>query len=224
MQHIYIYDHAIMVFFFETSTGYVIYMGRDKFENEDLIKYGIPEDIWFHVDDLSSAHVYLRLKKNERLEDIPEETIMECAQLVKANSIEGCKKSEVYVVYTRWRNLNKTNQMEVGAIGYHDNSKVKRMKVIKDNTIVNRMNKTKKESFPDLAALQLERAEEIQQEKKQESRLRFQREKELKQKREEDAKLRSYSSIMVAENMKSNKDVEASVDNSAAKDFEDDFM
>ena len=34
----------------------------------DLIKYGIPEDIWFHVDDMSSAHVYLRLNKNQRLE------------------------------------------------------------------------------------------------------------------------------------------------------------
>jgi hypothetical protein len=42
------------------------------------------------------------------------ETIMECAQLVKANSIEGCKKKEVYVVYTRWRNLHKTSDMEVG--------------------------------------------------------------------------------------------------------------
>lgn len=29
-----------MVFFFTTSEGYVVYMGRDKFENEDLIKYG----------------------------------------------------------------------------------------------------------------------------------------------------------------------------------------
>ncbi|XP_035178547.1 coiled-coil domain-containing protein 25 isoform X2 [Oxyura jamaicensis] len=31
--------------------------------DEDLIKYGWPEDIWFHVDKLSSAHVYLRLHK-----------------------------------------------------------------------------------------------------------------------------------------------------------------
>lgn len=72
-------------------------MGADKYENEDLIKYGWPEDIWFHVDDLSSAHVYLRLQKNQRLEDVSESTIQECAQLVKANSIEGCKMREVYV-------------------------------------------------------------------------------------------------------------------------------
>ena len=49
-----------MVLFFSSSEGYTIYMGEDKYVNEDLIKYGLPEDIWFHVDDLSSAHVYLR--------------------------------------------------------------------------------------------------------------------------------------------------------------------
>lgn len=30
--------------------------------DEDLIKWGWPEDVWFHVDKVSSAHVYLRLK------------------------------------------------------------------------------------------------------------------------------------------------------------------
>ena len=37
-----------------------IFMGKDKFENEDLIKYGLPNDVWFHVDKMSSAHVYIR--------------------------------------------------------------------------------------------------------------------------------------------------------------------
>ncbi len=86
-----------MVLYFTSVEGYVIYMGADKYENEDLIRYGIPEDMWFHVDGLSSAHVYLRLRKNQRLEDVSEETIQECAQLVKANSIEGCKLKEVDV-------------------------------------------------------------------------------------------------------------------------------
>lgn len=38
-----------MVFFFKArpSVGDImIYMGLDKYENEDLIKYGLPEDIW----------------------------------------------------------------------------------------------------------------------------------------------------------------------------------
>ena len=29
--------------------------------DEDLIKYAWPQDVWFHVDKLSSAHVYLRM-------------------------------------------------------------------------------------------------------------------------------------------------------------------
>jgi predicted ribosome quality control (RQC) complex YloA/Tae2 family protein len=47
-------------------------MGKDKFENEDLIKYGFPEDIWFHVKDFSSAHVYLRLKEGETYDNFSE--------------------------------------------------------------------------------------------------------------------------------------------------------
>lgn len=35
-----------MVFYFETDTGHLIYMGKDKYENEELITYGFPEDIW----------------------------------------------------------------------------------------------------------------------------------------------------------------------------------
>ena len=41
-----------MVFFFEPrgcahgGEDWLIYMGRDKFENEDLIRYGLPNDIW----------------------------------------------------------------------------------------------------------------------------------------------------------------------------------
>jgi predicted ribosome quality control (RQC) complex YloA/Tae2 family protein len=57
----------------------VIYMGKDKFENEDLIKYAFPdEDIWFHVADLSSAHVYLRIPGGvKRYDDINAELIAE---------------------------------------------------------------------------------------------------------------------------------------------------
>lgn len=54
-----------MVLFFTciSDPDVVIYMGKDKYENEELIKYAWPDcDIWFHVDNLSSAHVYLRLK------------------------------------------------------------------------------------------------------------------------------------------------------------------
>jgi len=43
----------------------------------------------FHVDNLSSAHVYVRLPEGESWEDIPKPLLEDCAQLTKANSIEG---------------------------------------------------------------------------------------------------------------------------------------
>ena len=42
-----------MVLYFESnvvSPPARLYMGADKYENEELIKYGWPEDVWFHVD------------------------------------------------------------------------------------------------------------------------------------------------------------------------------
>ncbi|KAL7580926.1 hypothetical protein ACA910_005745 [Epithemia clementina (nom. ined.)] len=66
-----------MVFYFTCRCGeFTIYMGKDRYENEDLIKYGWPEDVWFHVDDLSSAHVYLRMKPGMTLDDIRRNTVL----------------------------------------------------------------------------------------------------------------------------------------------------
>ncbi|KAL3226727.1 hypothetical protein MRX96_024790 [Rhipicephalus microplus] len=111
-----------MVIYFKStvvSPPAVIFMGVDKFENEDLIKWGWPEDVWFHVDKVSSAHVYLRLQPNQTLDDVPSSVLEDCAQLVKANSIQGNKMNSIDVVYTMWGNLKKTQGMEVGQVGFH---------------------------------------------------------------------------------------------------------
>lgn len=141
-----------MVYYFTIPEDYLIYMGKDKYENEDLIKYAWKEDIWFHVNDLSSAHVYLRLKSpEERIEDVPKDVIYKCATLTKANSIEGCKKTSVQVIYTPASNLKKTNDMEVGSVSYYNNKLVyKLLEVDKEKELVKEMNKTKTEKYPDL--------------------------------------------------------------------------
>lgn len=102
-----------MVYVF-TSTyenvPYTIYMGKDKYENEDLIKNGFINDIWFHVDDLSSAHIYLRLPYDSSftIDNIPKTLLNDCCQLTKYNSISGNKIDNVRIVYTMWNNLKKT--------------------------------------------------------------------------------------------------------------------
>ena len=58
-----------MVFYFESKVvdpPVQLYMGRDKYENEELIRWGFDEDVWFHADKLSSAHIYLRLPEGKR--------------------------------------------------------------------------------------------------------------------------------------------------------------
>jgi predicted ribosome quality control (RQC) complex YloA/Tae2 family protein len=72
----------------------------------------------FHVDDLSSAHVYLRLPQGASWEAIPEDALEDCAQLVKANSIQGNKADNLSVVYTPVSNLRKTQSMEVGQVSH----------------------------------------------------------------------------------------------------------
>ena len=217
-----------MVFYFTSSEGYVMYMGRDKFENEDLIKYGLPEDVWFHVDDLSSAHVYLRMRPDQTLDDLSPEAIQECGQLVKANSIEGCKLKECNVLYTRWKNLNKTGDMDVGSIGFKDPSRKRTIKIVKDNVIVNRLNRTKEEktlSQNDFAELQQARDAEIRVlarvEKKQAvAAAKMERTEHVKAK-----ELKSYAAFMKPEKMKEIATKYGStIDGSAAKAYEEDFM
>jgi len=52
------------------------------------------------------------------------ELLVDCAQLTKANSIEGNKKDNITIVYTPWGNLKKDGSMAVGQVGFKDQRKV----------------------------------------------------------------------------------------------------
>lgn len=100
----------------------------------------------FHVDKLSSAHIYLRLREGEAWENIPKDLLTDLAQLTKANSIEGeitstaqnlvqaaltqeisgNKKDNITVIYTPWSNLKKDGSMAVGQVSFKDQRKVGR--------------------------------------------------------------------------------------------------
>lgn len=186
----------------------MIYMGNDKNENEELIKWGFPEDVWFHVDKLSSAHVYLRLESGQNLDDIPSAVLDDCAQLVKANSIQGNKVNNLEIVYTMWSNLKKTASMDVGQVGFHSEKAVRKIRVEKRiNEIVNRLNKTKevKENV-DFRSLREDRDRKEREDKKAIEREKKKLEKEREKEREEQAKLRSYDGVMTETKMKSNKE------------------
>lgn len=210
-----------MVFFYTPrEAGYLIYVGRDKHENEELLRCGWETDVWFHVDKLSSAHVYLRLPDGTDIASIPAGVLEDCAQLVKHNSIEGNRTNGVVVVYTPWANLKKSGDMATGQVGFHSPKVVRRTRVEKrDNAIVNRLNKTKSEAFPDLAAEKEAHLRAVARAAREAARKREQEERALAEERAREKSQRSYKLLQVDEKKESNKDVGLNVD-----EYEDDFM
>eukprot|EP01147_Barroeca_monosierra_P006220 gene6220-7430_t len=175
-------------------------MGKDKYENEDLIAFGWPDDLWFHVDSLSSAHVYVRLPEGEghTWKDLPEQLIIECCQLVKQNSIEGCKKTNVKIVYTPWSNLKKTGDMAVGQVSFHSRKET--------------------ESYPDLKKEQQDRDAREAKRKRKEGELKRLKEKEEREQQRLQKELRTYAILNDESKMESNKH------GMGVEDFEDDFL
>lgn len=186
---------------------------------------------------MSSAHVYLRLPEDWKWDQIPQEilvgkfstgqtfffgnslTFQDCAQLTKANSIQGNKQDNITIIYTPWANLHKTNGMAVGQVGFKKANQVKKVHIpIRVNAIVNRLNKTKIEEYPNL---QQERVEYDKEQKRLEIENRQRRLKEEKQVERERKQLKhqrdhAYDDLFNDENVRhsSNQDNE---------DAEDDF-
>ncbi|KAE8776986.1 coiled-coil domain-containing protein 25 [Hordeum vulgare] len=194
----------------------------------------------FHVDKMSSAHVYLRLNKGQTMDDISDGLLEDCAQLVKANSIQGNKVNNVDVVYTPWYNLKKTPSMDVGQVGFHNSKLVRTVQVEKRiNEVINRLNKTKVERTPDLkaereavsAAEKAERKLQLRDKKTgchesvdQTTFIWFQKRKEEMERleKEKQAEIRSYKGLMVQDKMTSNKQVASG--SKTLQELEDDFM
>ena len=196
------------------------------------------------MDNLSSAHVYLRLSAGDSWTSIPQALLEDCAQLTKANSIEGKwelgkfrsvyatilfdfdsqrqgnKKDNITVIYTPWSNLRKDASMATGQVSFHDPKMVKKVHVaVRENAIVNRLNKTRVEKFPDLRA---EKESDQREKRKVERIAREQQKARDREERKQREELRwqkdhAYDDVMREENMVSNQDRDAGF-------HEDDFM
>ncbi|KAF8817067.1 cytoplasmic protein [Phlegmacium glaucopus] len=193
-------------------------MGRDKVENEELIKYAWPQDVWFHVDKLSSAHVYLRMSEEMDWENIPQILLADCAQLVKANSIEGNKKDDLTIIYTPAANLKKSGDMAVGQVSFHNDKKVKRVYVAKrENVIVNRLNKTKVEREVDHEQERVDRIKRENTVKRAAAAEKKKQDAELAKAREAEKAARSYDSLF-------NVEEDENVPRKTGRELEEDFM
>lgn len=179
------------------------------------------------------------MRSGESWTSIDPGLLEDCAQLTKANSIEGTasnpgsrfefsgvdgstgnKKDNVTIIYTPWSNLRKDASMATGQVSFHDQKMVKKIHVqLRQNPIVNRLNKTRVEKFPDLRA---EREADQAQKRKAERIAREQQKAKDRDERKQREELRwqkdhAYDDLMREENMVSNQDRDADF-------YEDDFM
>jgi hypothetical protein len=211
-----------------------MYMGRDKYENDELIRYSFPEDVWFHVDEVSSAHVYLRFPSGGdggggggpvwSIDTIPRGTLDDCMQLVKANSISGTKMKTVAVIYTFVSNLRKDQRMDTGTVGFHDERTVRRVPAVGKNAeVVKRIERTRTErTVREMEADRVRHDEEQRAQQKAETLKQRREAAESEKKAKADAELRAYTSVMKPEYMRSNSDAASS--GQTAQQYEDDFM
>ena len=189
------------------------------------------------------------MKTGDSWTSISQALLEDCAQLTKANSIEGIyliisylivpnetvrvaiestntlpgnKKDNVTVIYTPWSNLKKDASMATGQVSFHDQKLTKKILVpVRQNAIINRLNKTKVEKFPDLYA---EREEDLRAKRKVERIAREERKRaEKKELEEREAKRyqkdHAYDDIMNEDDIAANSNQDRE-----GVDPEDDFF
>jgi hypothetical protein len=178
------------------------------------------------------------MKEGEQWDALPEELLMDLAQLTKANSIEGNKKDNITIIYTPWANLKKDGSMDVGQVSFKDQKKVKRILVPqRENPIVNRLNKTKVEKKPDFKQEKDDRMRELRKRDQaaQQDRVRYPScictfgpadacQKRAEARQAEEWRQKKWEKDHAYDAMFAEEHMEASSNQNRSEDWEDDFM
>jgi predicted ribosome quality control (RQC) complex YloA/Tae2 family protein len=85
---------------------YNIVIGKNRFQNWEIIDSSKETDIWFHAENHASAHVIL--ETNIPLSQIPRQVLKRCACLCKCNS-KSKTLQKCPIIYTTINNVVKTN-------------------------------------------------------------------------------------------------------------------
>lgn len=133
----------------------------------------------------------------------------------------GNKKDNITVIYTPWSNLKKDGSMAAGQVTFHNHKLVRKVYVKqRENPIVNRLNKTRVEKYPDLRA---EKEEDTRKRQRSERKTREEQRGKEKKKQQEYEQLKwqkdhAYDDMFTEENL------ESSNNQNRDEDFLDDFM
>jgi hypothetical protein len=151
--------------------------------------------------------------------------LADCAQLTKANSIEGNKKTtgRVKVVYTPASNLHKTGAMTTGQVGFKSTQLIAYTTVeTRDNATVNRLDKTRVEKASESIQKDKEERDAAERRRdKEEKKARADEEKRVMAERKKEKESRSYDTVFDERNMTSNEEIRHAT---SANDEDFDFM
>jgi len=97
-----------------------VYIGENAQDNWDIITRSKQNDIWFHLDGLSSPHVILEVAD---LKTIPKQILIKCCNLCKEYS-KYKTLNKINVIYTEVKNISKS-----GTVGTVITKKTKKISV-----------------------------------------------------------------------------------------------
>lgn len=141
--------------------------------------------------------------------------------MTKANSIDGNKKDNITVIYTPWSNLHKTAGMAAGQVGFKKDKLVKKVHVdCRVNAIINRLNKTKEELFPDLQKERVEYDKDLKRNEIANRQKRAKEELRIARERKELARVRDQA----YDDLYNDETVRHASNQFREEDWEDDFM
>ncbi|KAK8375790.1 hypothetical protein O3P69_008499 [Scylla paramamosain] len=164
----------------------ILIMGTDKQENDHLLTQATDRVVFFHVDDLPSAHVYLQLEPGQGMRDVPHVLLHDAAQLCKANSAQGNKLANVAVLYTPGSNLRKTRHMKVGEVGFVSDRDVRRIVIARrDDAVVDRLTRTKRKVVSGRA--EREKQQRARERQRQKTEAKLARRKQRREEQQEQA-------------------------------------
>ena len=106
------------------NIDYDIIVGRNSKENWNLIDFADGKDLWFHVDDKPSCHVFIKIIPNT--DRIPRDVIIRAAQLCKEYSKYKNDK-KVKIIYTTINNIMKAK--DIGSVHILNHKKLENITI-----------------------------------------------------------------------------------------------
>jgi predicted ribosome quality control (RQC) complex YloA/Tae2 family protein len=99
------------------------YVGENAEDNFEIIDVSDPDDIWFHMTNISSCHVVAKLPDNNNFDKKQmRKIIVQGAELCKRNSKLNAER-DVEITYTKIKNLEKTDI--IGSVSIHEFKTIK---------------------------------------------------------------------------------------------------